>query len=105
MITDQLRISLRRHRLAFALGLFCVFVLAACEERPSLQRANVILFSIETLRADRLGSYGNKRPITPTLDKLAARGVRFQNAFPSDEYDAGIRRIDDLLAGFVASLE
>jgi tetratricopeptide (TPR) repeat protein len=37
---------------------------------------NVLLVTIDTLRADALGSYGG-RAITPNLDRLAARGVRF----------------------------
>src|SRR5262245_6693688 len=37
---------------------------------------NVLLISIDTLRADALGSYGG-RATTPNLDRLAARGARF----------------------------
>src|SRR5262249_4443563 len=37
---------------------------------------NVLLISIDTLRADALGSYGG-RAITPNLDRLAAHGARF----------------------------
>jgi arylsulfatase A-like enzyme/Flp pilus assembly protein TadD len=37
---------------------------------------NVLLISIDTLRADALGSYGG-RAITPNLDRLAAGGARF----------------------------
>jgi arylsulfatase A-like enzyme/tetratricopeptide (TPR) repeat protein len=37
---------------------------------------NVLLVTIDTLRADALGSYGG-RAITPNLDRLAARGARF----------------------------
>jgi arylsulfatase A-like enzyme len=38
---------------------------------------NVILLSIDTLRSDGLGCYGNPRPTSPNIDKLAAQGVRF----------------------------
>jgi len=41
---------------------------------------NVILISIDTLRADRLGSYGYDRPTSPNLDALAAEAVRFDQA-------------------------
>jgi arylsulfatase A-like enzyme len=41
---------------------------------------NVIIVSIDTLRADRLGSWGYERPTSPTIDVLAANGVRFANA-------------------------
>jgi hypothetical protein len=43
---------------------------------------NVLLISLDTLRADRLGCYGYPRPTSPTIDReLAARGARFANAF------------------------
>jgi len=41
---------------------------------------NVVLITIDTLRVDRLGSYGNSSIETPALDRLAAEGVRFTNA-------------------------
>ncbi len=42
---------------------------------------NLLLLTIDTLRADRLGVAGHQRPTTPTLDGLAARGVRFERAY------------------------
>ncbi len=41
---------------------------------------NVVLFTLDTLRADRLGCYGYRGVETPTLDALAAGGVRFADA-------------------------
>jgi arylsulfatase A-like enzyme len=41
---------------------------------------DVILISLDTLRADRLGCYGYHRPTSPALDALAAGGVRFATA-------------------------
>jgi arylsulfatase A-like enzyme/Tfp pilus assembly protein PilF len=41
---------------------------------------NVLLITIDTLRADALGSYGNTRAQTPSIDRLAAHGVRFDLA-------------------------
>ncbi len=38
---------------------------------------NLLFVLIDTLRADRLGSYGYARDTSPTLDRLAASGVRF----------------------------
>jgi arylsulfatase A-like enzyme len=38
---------------------------------------NVLFILIDTLRGDRLGSYGYARPTSPSLDLLAASGVRF----------------------------
>lgn len=39
---------------------------------------DVVLLSIDTLRADALSGYGNPRDTTPVLDALAARGARFE---------------------------
>lgn len=45
---------------------------------PSLEtRPNVVLVIIDTLRADRLASYGFPRPVSPELDALARQGIRF----------------------------
>jgi len=41
---------------------------------------NILLISIDSLRADRLGVYGNTRDTSPTIDRLATEGVRFANA-------------------------
>jgi choline-sulfatase len=48
--------------------------------RPSLPSRDVVLVTIDTLRADHLGCYGYAPARTPTLDGLAARGVRFATA-------------------------
>jgi arylsulfatase A-like enzyme len=61
-----------------ALALLSAVVLASCarEARPP----NVILISIDTLRADRLGCYGYERPTSPFLDGMARAGVLFEDA-------------------------
>jgi arylsulfatase A-like enzyme/Tfp pilus assembly protein PilF len=41
---------------------------------------SVLLVSIDTLRADALGAYGNPRARTPWIDRLAREGVRFDAA-------------------------
>lgn len=43
------------------------------------QDRNVLLVTVDTLRADALGSYGARTP-TPNLDRLASRGARFDFA-------------------------
>ena len=50
------------------------------------RRPNVILVSIDTLRADHVGAYGYGRPTTPALDALAKDGVRFANAYASSPW-------------------
>src|SRR4030095_13767719 len=41
---------------------------------------NVLLVTLDTTRADRIGCYGRAGAATPTLDGLAARGLRFAHA-------------------------
>lgn len=41
---------------------------------------DVLLITIDTLRADAIGAYGNPRAATPWIDRLAAAGVRFDAA-------------------------
>jgi arylsulfatase A-like enzyme/Tfp pilus assembly protein PilF len=41
---------------------------------------NVLLVTLDTLRADRIGAYGYRGAQTPVLDGLAARGARFAAA-------------------------
>jgi arylsulfatase A-like enzyme len=58
---------------------------AACggrtERSPEEWSPNVLIVSIDTLRADRLGCYGYERDTTPALDRLAReRAVRFTRA-------------------------
>jgi choline-sulfatase len=45
------------------------------------QSPDVFLITIDTLRADHLGCYGYKDVETPTIDSIAADGVRFSAAF------------------------
>lgn len=48
---------------------------------PEAQGFNVVLLTVDALRADHLGSYGYERKTSPNLDALAARSVRFEKAF------------------------
>src|SRR5215217_8913578 len=42
---------------------------------------NVLLISIDTLRADRVGAFGGRPGLTPNLDALAAGGLRLTRAY------------------------
>jgi arylsulfatase A-like enzyme len=42
---------------------------------------NIILYVVDTLRADALGCYGNPSVQTPTMDRLAREGIRFARAY------------------------
>jgi arylsulfatase A-like enzyme len=66
--------------LAFVVSLFvAVLALPGCpvDEPP---RPDVLLVTIDTLRADWVHAYGFERETTPRIDGLAARGVLFENA-------------------------
>lgn len=51
-----------------------------CREPSAPTRSNILLVTIDTLRADHLSSYGYERNTSPVIDALAAEGVRFDNA-------------------------
>jgi arylsulfatase A-like enzyme len=65
-----------------ALGL-ALALLSGCVgrgERSRPQRPNIVIYLIDALRADRLGSYGYHRPTSPRIDALAASSVVFEQA-------------------------
>jgi arylsulfatase A-like enzyme len=70
-------------RLAVALcGVALLVAISGCRDgrgRPRDVRS-VLLVTVETLRADRLGAYGNARPTTPRLDRFAREATVFENA-------------------------
>jgi len=43
-------------------------------------RPDIVLLSVDTLRADHLSSYGHSRPTSPFIDSLAAQGQRYTQA-------------------------
>lgn len=65
-------IGLLRHLLAVVLTAYC----AVCATKPS-----VLLITVDTTRADRMGFLGSKRGLTPNLDALAKQGVAFSRAY------------------------
>lgn len=58
-------------------------LLAWSTARPRLARPNILLVSIDSLRADHLGAYGYPRDTSPTIDGLAREGVLFEHAISS----------------------
>ena len=65
-------------------GLVLGLALAGCggdgETNGGERPPNVLLITIETLRADHVSSYGYGRRTTPNLDLLASQGARFETA-------------------------
>jgi arylsulfatase A-like enzyme/Tfp pilus assembly protein PilF len=66
-----------------------IILCAGCTRAPQQQAAapsgarNLLLITIDTLRADRVGAYGYRAARTPGIDALAARGALFDSAFSS----------------------
>jgi arylsulfatase A-like enzyme len=50
------------------------------DQAPTEEHPNIVLISIDALRADGLGVYGNSPAVSPHIDALAKRGVVFQQA-------------------------
>ena len=48
--------------------------------RASGLRPNVIIYLVDTLRADHLGCYGYPREVSPRIDRFAASATLFENA-------------------------
>jgi arylsulfatase A-like enzyme len=46
---------------------------------PSGDRPNIVLLSIDSMAARHLGCYGYRRKTSPTMDRLAASGILFEN--------------------------
>jgi len=60
---------------------FAAMAVAFAVPAAGQTRPNIILITIDTLRADYLGCYGNTRIPTPNLDALAAQGTIFDRAY------------------------
>lgn len=78
-----------RHRLSRVLLLLGGFA-AGCgstvaPEAPAVPQ-NLILISIDTLRADRLGVYGYDRDTSPAMDEFARRGVRVETVIAESSW-------------------
>jgi arylsulfatase A-like enzyme len=63
-----------------ALALLATLGGAGCRRQAAPAR-NVLLISIDSLRADHLGCYGSARDTSPRLDALAAGGTRFAHVY------------------------
>lgn len=68
--------------MAKSLLLLATALAFACAPQPRAEPPlSVLLVSIDTLRADRLGAYGDAKTRTPVLDRLARQGVVFERAY------------------------
>ena len=68
--------------LSFAVAVMAYFALTRAGRDPAPAHVrHVVLVTIDTLRADRLGSYGHTAARTPAFDTLARHGTRFARAY------------------------
>lgn len=67
-------------KIALALILLAICFAAVFKFAKKDAGGNLILFTLDTVRADRLGCYGYEKISTPNIDYLAANGVLFENA-------------------------
>lgn len=74
----------KRHNKIIAIFLFLISLICAFSYFKSLKetiKPNVILITLDALRADHLGCYGYLRKTSPNIDKLAEEGIVFLNCF------------------------
>ena len=71
-----------------AAGAFFVFtpVPIVPVEKKSVKGPNIVLITVDTLRADHLPGYGYPHIKTPAIDSLAASGVLFEKAFSTTSW-------------------
>ncbi|MBU0678193.1 MAG: sulfatase-like hydrolase/transferase [Verrucomicrobia bacterium] len=68
-------------RLIISLLLAAFFLTPGCARKQP--QTNLIIITLDTTRADRLGCYGYEKALTPALDSLAQNGVLFEQAYTS----------------------
>lgn len=71
----------RRPRTFPTLALCLAAVGLSCRQPVEPPRPNLVLVSIDTLRADHLTAYGYERSTSPEISRLASEGILFEQAF------------------------
>ncbi|MCP4592467.1 MAG: sulfatase-like hydrolase/transferase [bacterium] len=76
----------------WVLGVVFLAAAAACRKNADPQtassndRPNVLLITVESLRADHVGCYGYERPTTPNIDALSAQATRYTQAYSATSW-------------------
>ncbi|HEY3594211.1 MAG TPA: sulfatase-like hydrolase/transferase, partial [Polyangiaceae bacterium] len=99
MLTDNMKLVFAEHAPLMGHGVDLAMALARREEATAADRASaaavtperrlavdwrgrdILLISVDALRADHVGAYGYARPTTPHLDELAREGTVFERAY------------------------
>ena len=61
-------------------------LLAACGGGDPARPTNLLVVTVDTLRADHLGAYGYERPTSPAIDALADESVVFDEAWATTSW-------------------
>lgn len=63
--------------------LLVLALLVGCAGKAVLPGVNIILVTVDTLRADHVGCYGCEEAVTPNIDRLAREGTTFLDGYSS----------------------
>lgn len=81
LVLRAVPMSLAPHSVAASERQAAEAALPPLPEGPRRPDADVVVITIDALRADHVGAYGYKRPTTPNIDALARTGTRFERAY------------------------
>jgi arylsulfatase A-like enzyme len=70
----------RKALLSLAILVVLAFANPVIFRSENRDRANILFITVDTLRADHLGCYGYPRETSPSIDRLAERGILFERA-------------------------
>jgi len=84
-------VKFAKHRILFFILVLIVAAGCSGKEKPYKPIKlpwvkNVVLVSIDSLRADHLGVYGYKRSTSPNIDRFAKQAIRFGRAYSSSNW-------------------
>ena len=67
---------------------FIFFFVACSNQNTSQNNFNIVLITIDALRADHLSCYGYERNTSPNIDKVAEKGILFKNVIAPSSWTA-----------------
>jgi arylsulfatase A-like enzyme/predicted Zn-dependent protease len=68
--------------MVIVLAVFSAGAFTACGGKKT-EQFNLLVITLDTTRADSIGTYGNPQASTPNIDRLANNGIMFQNCYSS----------------------
>jgi len=71
---------MQSRRVTRVAGLALWMLACGCSDEAPADRLNVLLITVDTLRADHVSGYGYPRNTTPNLDAFLETAVRFEDA-------------------------